>query len=243
MNAIQIEGKFVGFVAWRQKRAIRKKHARQTEANLPKRLDFAQSIYTDLGVLRTLATDISPQVRQFVALNSSISKDITQLLLNDQNQLVRCNLAQRIDLSEAVIDQLSVDKSEVVQAAIAVREKLTEQQQLNLLNSGTSIRQKLALRKDLTEKNSLTLATDDDLRVRILLAGMTPSQVALNKLESDESVEVRKVVAKRKGTYDSKASVWQVSETFSKAGNRSERESWIRTLSRDMFKKNHTEEN
>jgi hypothetical protein len=233
----------VGLADWRKKRAIRKKYSRQTAANLPKRLDFAQSIYTDIDVLRTLATDVSPQVRQSVALNSSISEDIIDVLLNDQNQLVRCNLAQRIDLSEAVIDQLSVDKSEVVQAAIAVREKLTEQQQLNLLNSGTSIRQKLALRKDLTEKNSLTLATDDDLRVRILLAGMTPSQITLNKLESDDSLEVRKVVAKRKGTYESKASEWQNSETFSKSGTRSERDFWIRTLSRDIFKKNLKEKN
>jgi len=241
LNSIQLMRNLVGFKSWRRDRAVRRFHRNQTEANLPKRLVSARSIYTDLEVLRTLATDASPQVRQLVASNSSITKDIVKLLIEDDNQIVRFNLAQRLDLSEESVDRLTNDSSENVLLALALREKLTKKQQSALLNSGTGVRQKLALRKDLDESISKTLSNDDDPRVRVLLAAMTTSQKVIEKLENDESVEVRKVIAKRKGTFDAADAKWQEKDNYNKSALRVERDSWIRSLSKDLFKKNHEE--
>ncbi|MFM1825955.1 MAG: hypothetical protein RLZZ37_590, partial [Actinomycetota bacterium] len=132
-----------------QKFSHNKKIKRVKELGLPDRIGLAKSSFTDPDLLIELARDRSPQVRQVVADNSSINSEIIKLLSNDLNSMVRTLIAKRFDLNEKLVDKLTLDDSEDVLIAVALREKLTFDQQTSLSNRGTRVKQKLAVRKDL----------------------------------------------------------------------------------------------
>jgi hypothetical protein len=232
-----IKGLFLGLRAWARQKSQLRQRRRQTESKLVKRLDIAQNIYSDIEVLRVLAQDKSAQVRQLVASNPSITKDIIKKLVEDKNQIVRFNIAQRFDLSKEDIDILVQDKAENVLTALALREKLTHDQELALLKGGTGVRQKLALRKNLHRAVSQLLAEDPDQRVRILLAAMTPHMEILEILEKEDNFEIKQVIAKRKGNFNPKDPQWDRRNRGKANSSMGRSDSWIRSLTSEIFKR------
>jgi hypothetical protein len=232
-----VKEEILGLRAWIKQKSNLRKRRRQIESRLVQRLGYAQNIYTDVEVLRVLAVDKSAQVRQFVASNPAITNDIIDQLVVDQNQIVRFNIAQRFDLSTDVIDTLSKDKSENVLTAIALREKLTYDQEVALFEGGTGVRQKLALRKNLHKRVALLLSEDPDLRVRILLAAMTPHREIIEKLEKEDNFEIKQVIAKRNGIFNPKAPKWDRRNRGNSNSPMSRSDSWMRSLTSEIFKR------
>lgn len=235
-----IKGRFLGLRSWAGQRSLLRQRRRQIESKLVKRLDIAQNIYSDIEVLRVLAQDKSAQVRQLVASNLSITKDIIKQLVEDKNQIVRFNIAQRFDLSKEDIDILVHDKAENVLTALALREKLTHDQELALFKGGTGVRQKLALRKNLHTAVSQLLAEDPDPRVRILLAAMTPHMEILEKLEKEDNFEIKQVIAKRKGTFNPKDPQWDRRNRGKANSSMGRSDSWIRNFTSEIFKRGNS---
>ena len=232
----------MGLRSWARQRSLLRQRRRQIESKLVKRLDIAQNIYSDIEVLRVLAQDKSAQVRQLVASNLSITKDIIKQLVEDKNQIVRFNIAQRFDLSKEDIDILVHDKAENVLTALALREKLTHDQELALFKGGTGVRQKLALRKNLHTAVSQLLAEDPDPRVRILLAAMTPHMEILEKLEKEDNFEIKQVIAKRKGTFNPNDPQWDRRSRGKANSSMGRGDSWLRSLTSEIFKREGTPE-
>lgn len=230
----------MGIRSWVNRKSTLRRRRRQVESRLVQRLSYAQNIYTDIEVLRVLAEDKSAQVRQFVATNPTITSDIIGQLVADKNQIVRFNIAQRFDLSKEDIDTLSKDKSENVLTAIALREKLTHDQEAALFEGGTGVRQKLALRKNLHKQVALLLSEDPDPRVRILLAAMTPYKEIIERLEKEDNFEIKQVIAKRKGTFNPEDPQWSRRNRGKASPSWDRKESWIRNLATEIFKKDET---
>jgi hypothetical protein len=220
---------------WR-KFSHNKKVKRVKELGLPERIGVAKSPFTNPDLLFELAKDRSPQVRQVVAGNSSINSEVIKLLAHDVNSMVRTIIAKRFDLNEKFVDKLSLDESEDVLIAVALREKLSFDQQTILSNSGSRVKQKLAIRKDLEFSVAVKLSNDEDPRVRVILAAMTPFEQILTQLENDKNYEVQKIVAKRKGNYNSQDVKWQKLDHSLRKQSKIDRDRWMRILSNEIFK-------
>lgn len=220
---------------WR-KFSHNKKVKRVKELGLPERIGVAKSPFTDPDLLFELAKDRSPQVRQVVAGNSSINSEVIKLLAHDVNSMVRSIIAKRFDLNEKFVDKLSLDDSEDVLIAVALREKLSFDQQTILSNSGSRVKQKLAIRKDLEFGVAVKLSNDEDPRVRVLLAAMTPFEQILAELENDNNYEVQRIIAKRRGNFNSQDAKWLKHDHFSRKQSKIDRDSWMRILSNEIFR-------
>ncbi len=211
---------------WWLNRKISKTRRKLISSRLPKRLELARNSQTDIEVLKSLATDRSHQVRQTVAENFSATEEIIEILTKDKNSIVRSSVARRNKLTDFVIDTLIQDTNETVLVALSVREKLKPNQQEMLSKSGPGVRQKLAIRKDLSKDVALKLSQDVDFRVRVILAAVTTYPEVLDILELDQDLEVVKILEKRKGTYDPKHPKWQISNQRLQNDN----DRWLRLL-------------
>lgn len=220
---------------------VNRRIKRQVNSKLKYRLELAQSVFSDAEVLRLLAQDRSVQVRQFVAANVATPNDVIHKLILDSNQMVRCNLAKRFDLSNEHIDLLVNDRSENVLVALALRDKLTAEQERALLEGGTAVRQKLALRKKLHPSVSIELAEDPDKRVRIILAGMTQNNDVLEKLDREDDFDIKLIVSKRKGRFDPQDVRWKRRNRNNVNGPEYIGDSWVRNFTSKKF--NHESPN
>ncbi|MFZ9876376.1 MAG: hypothetical protein ACO3EY_04885, partial [Candidatus Nanopelagicales bacterium] len=78
------------------------------------RLLAARDLNTPPTILGALAADPVEEVRLGVAGNPKTPKGVWTLLLNDQNSMVRSEIAARYDLDQESILKLANDKSENV---------------------------------------------------------------------------------------------------------------------------------
>ncbi|MFM1865102.1 MAG: hypothetical protein RL677_882 [Actinomycetota bacterium] len=167
------------------------------------RLDAARNVKTPKMILAALAADRSAEIRLMVAANPNTPLPVWLLLLQDEYPKVRTEVAARKDLEIEHIHKLAKDDSELVWCQLAIRKDLDDQTFQTLLAKSLAVRLRLASRAtEIPDWVNVALASDNEVRVRKLLAGCTPTQEALQILKEDESAEVQNTLYVRQRDAD-----------------------------------------
>ncbi|MFZ9789766.1 MAG: hypothetical protein ACO3C2_01540 [Candidatus Nanopelagicales bacterium] len=162
------------------------------------RLLAARDLNTPPTILGALAADPVEEVRLGVAGNPKTPKGVWTLLLNDQNSMVRSEIAARYDLDQESILKLANDKSENVCKELSCRDDLNDEVLRILVNKSLPIRIQLASKSNkFPDWLSVKLAKDVESRVRVLVSASTKSETAINILRNDQDWAVQDSLASR----------------------------------------------
>ena len=171
---------------------------------------IALSRYLSLDVMRLLCSSADSQVRQYLADKDNLPEEIIGLLLQDENEWVRCKLRKPAFSFEQLYEEINTSlinaNSEFVREDVAKSTALPETMSLFVQDSSEQVRKRLLENPDIA-KAALTpemleslLASDCSFQRAIAAINLNTSPIQLRKLVGDSALVVRESVARNPKT-------------------------------------------